>query len=240
MKGIILAGGKGTRLHPLTKVTNKHLLPIYNQPMIYYPIQALARAGISRIMIITGPESAGDFMSLLGSGREMGLEFTYRIQDEPGGIAQALGMAEDFAGADKIAVALGDNIFSDDLSSKIKGFEGANEGARLFLKKVPDPKRFGVAEIARGKIVSIVEKPSAPKSDYAVTGLYLYSSDVFGMIRKLKPSGRGELEITDVNNHYVKEGRAGHSVLEGEWSDAGTFESLYKASEIARKGCMKK
>ena len=240
MKGIILAGGKGTRLYPLTKVTNKHLLPVYSQPMVYYPIQALARAGIARIMVVTGPESAGDFMSLLGSGREMGLEFTYRIQDEPGGIAQALSMAEDFAGAEKVAVALGDNIFSDDLSSVIKGFGDAEDGARLFLKKVPDPQRFGVAEVAGGKIVSIEEKPASPKSDLAVTGLYLYTPDVFGIIRKLKPSKRGELEITDVNNHYVKQGRAGYSILEGEWSDAGTFESLYRASEIARKGCMKR
>ncbi|MFA6328072.1 MAG: sugar phosphate nucleotidyltransferase [Candidatus Micrarchaeia archaeon] len=239
MKGIILAGGKGTRLHPLTKVTNKHLLPVYNQPMVYYPIQMLARAGITRIMVITGPESAGDFMSLLGSGREMGLEFTYRIQDEPGGIAQALSMAEDFAGAEKVAVALGDNIFSNDLSQAINGFERSDEGARLFLKKVGDPERFGVAEVKGGKIISIEEKPSAPKSNYAVTGLYLYAPDVFGIIGKLKPSGRGELEITDVNNHYVKQGKAGYSILEGEWSDAGTFESLYRASEIARKGCMK-
>ena len=240
MKGIILAGGKGTRLSPLTKVTNKHLLPIYNQPMIYYPIQTLARAGITHMMIITGPECAGDFISLLGSGKEMGLHFTYRIQDEPGGIAQALGMAKDFAGKQKVAVALGDNIFSDDLSVKIKEFERADEGARLFLKKVTDPQRFGVAEVKVGKIISIEEKPASPKSDYAVTGLYLYSSDVFGIIETLKPSGRGELEITDVNNHYVKTGNASYSILEGEWSDAGTFESLYRAAKIARDRCMKK
>lgn len=236
MKGIILAGWRGTRLSPLTRVTNKHLLPVYNQPMIYYPIQTMLSAGIVDIMIITGPESAGDFMSLLGSGKEMGAKFTYRIQDESGGIAQALSLAEDFSNGERIAVMLGDNIFSENLSAPIRKFAKSKAGACLFLKDVPDPQRFGVAELAGGRIISIEEKPKAPKSHLAVTGLYLYDAKtVFGIVKTLEPSTRGELEITDVNNYFVDRKDAEFHVLDGEWSDAGTFESLYRASSLARK-----
>ncbi len=235
MKGIILAGGMGTRLYPLTKITNKHLLLVYNKPMIYYPLETLIKAGITQIMIITGPEYAGDFMSLLGSGIELGINLTYRIQDQPGGIAQALSMAEEFAKGERIAVILGDNIFSDDLAEPIRAFDRSNAGACLFLKAVPDAQRFGVAEIRGNTLISIEEKPKKPKSDYAVTGLYLYDGKtVFDVIKTLVPSARGELEITDVNNYYVQKEKAAFHVLGGEWSDAGTFESLYKAATFMR------
>ena len=239
MKGIILAGGMGTRLMPLTKITNKHLLPIYNRPMIYYPLQTLLDAGITQIMIITGPESAGHFISLLGSGREMGAKFTYRAQDEAGGIAQALALAEDFAGNEKIAAILGDNLFSGDLSGKIKAFGKSRAKACLFLKEVGDPERFGVAEIRGKKIVGLEEKPTVPKSRYAVTGLYLYTPHVFNVIRTLKPSKRGELEITEVNDFYVRNNEAEYHILGNDWSDAGTFESLYRAATLVRSKVVK-
>lgn len=235
MRGIILAGGEGTRLRPLTHVTNKHLLPVYDKPMIYYPIHSLLNAGIRDILIVTGKESAGDFMKLLGSGKEFGCRFTYRLQEGSGGIAQALSLAEDFVGEHKFAVILGDNIIEDNLGSEIQSFGKAKEEAVVFLKEVPDANRFGVAEVKGDKIVSIVEKPQQPKSNLAVIGLYLYSPGVFEVVRSLKPSARGELEITDVNNHYVKTGTLGFRRVKGEWTDAGTFESLYKANTLAHK-----
>lgn len=231
MKGIILAGGTGSRLYPLTKVTNKHLLPVYDKPMIYYPLQTLIHAGIEDIMIISGRGHAGHFLELLGSGAELGVHLTYEIQEEAGGIAQALGLAEDFADKEPVTVILGDNIFQDKVRNEVKSFES---GAKIFLKEVPDANRFGVAEIKEDKIISIEEKPSAPKSNLAVTGLYVYDSRVFDIIHTLKPSGRGELEITDVNNEYINMGEMNFSVLLGFWSDAGTFESLFRASELVR------
>ncbi len=232
MKGIILAGGTGSRLYPLTKITNKHLLPVYDKPMIYYPLQTLIDAGLEEIMIVSGKGHAGHFLELLGSGAEFGVHLTYEIQEEAGGIAQALGLAEDFADDDDVAVILGDNIFQDNVREAVQPFES---GAHVFLKKVPDANRFGVAEIAGDHIVSIEEKPANPKSNYAVTGLYLYDNDVFEIISTLKPSGRGELEITDVNNEYIRQGAMSYSVLEGFWSDAGTFESLLRAGIMVAK-----
>lgn len=232
MKGIILAGGTGSRLYPLTKITNKHLLPVYDKPMIYYPLQTLMDAGLDEIMIVSGRGHAGDFLELLGSGAEFGVHLTYEIQEEAGGIAQALGLAEDFADDDDVAVILGDNIFQDNVLEAVQPFES---GAHVFLKEVPDANRFGVAEIAGDHIVSIEEKPAKPKSNYAVTGLYLYDNDVFEIIYTLKPSGRGELEITDVNNEYIRQGAMSYSVLEGFWSDAGTFESLLRAGMMVQQ-----
>ncbi|MDO8339049.1 MAG: sugar phosphate nucleotidyltransferase [Candidatus Burarchaeum sp.] len=234
MRGVILAGGSGTRLKPLTNVTNKHLLPVYDKPMIMYPLGTLLKAGITDILIVTGKESAGDFMKLLGSGHELGCRLTYRLQDESGGIAQALSLAEDFAGSHKFAVILGDNILAEDVGPAIKSFEADKAEATVFLKQVPDAQRFGVADLTGDKVVSIVEKPAKPKSNFAVIGLYLYSPSVFSVIRSLKPSARGEYEITDVNTHYVKSGKLGYHILKGEWTDAGTFESLHKAAAIAR------
>ncbi|MEK6876792.1 MAG: sugar phosphate nucleotidyltransferase [Nanoarchaeota archaeon] len=228
MKGVILAGGFGKRLGMLTRVTNKHLLPIYDKPMIVYPLQKLLDAGIKEILIVSGPDHAGHFLNLLGSGKEFNVRFTYEIQDEAGGIAQALGLAEDFADGDNLAVILGDNIFMDDLSEEINSFTG---GAKIFLKETEDANRFGVAEIKGDKIVRIEEKPKNPKTKYAVTGLYLYDSKVFGIIKGLKPSARGEYEITDVNNRYIKKGLMKYSIVKGFWSDAGTFESLFRATE---------
>ncbi|MEK6869829.1 MAG: sugar phosphate nucleotidyltransferase [Nanoarchaeota archaeon] len=228
MKGVILAGGFGKRLGMLTRVTNKHLLPIYDKPMIVYPLQKLLDAGIKEILIVSGPDHAGHFLNLLGSGKEFKVHFTYEIQDEAGGIAQALGLAEDFADGDNLAVILGDNIFMDDLSEEINSFTG---GAKIFLKETEDANRFGVAEIKGDKIVRIEEKPKNPKTKYAVTGLYLYDSKVFGIIKGLKPSARGEYEITDVNNRYIKKGLMKYSIVKGFWSDAGTFESLFRATE---------
>ncbi|MCD4669244.1 MAG: NTP transferase domain-containing protein [Actinomycetia bacterium] len=228
MKGIILAGGTGSRLYPLTKVTNKHLLPVYDKPMIYYPLQTMIDAGINDIMIVSGKGHAGHFLELLGSGAEFGIRLTYEIQDEAGGIAQALALAEDFADDDNVTVILGDNIFQDRVKDAVQPFE---TGAHIFLKKVPDAGRFGVAEVdeSRRQVLSIEEKPDVSKSDYAVTGLYVYDSSVFEIIRTLKPSGRGELEITDVNNEYIRMGEMSYSVLKGYWSDAGTFDSLLRA-----------
>ncbi|HKQ47835.1 MAG TPA: sugar phosphate nucleotidyltransferase [Phycisphaerae bacterium] len=226
MKGIILAGGTGSRLLPLTKVTNKHLLPVGRKPMIYHPVEKLAGAGIQEILIVTGLEHMGDVVNLLGSGKEFGVRFTYKVQDEAGGIAQALGLAENFCGGSKMAVILGDNIFADPLGDEVGRFAEQASGARLMLKEVPDPHRFGVAEIVGDKIVRIVEKPKQPKSKYAVTGIYFYDADVFDIIRRQKPSGRGEMEITDVNNAYLARGDLTHGFFRGWWSDAGTFESL--------------
>ena len=231
MKGIILAGGSGSRLYPLTKVTNKHLLPVYDKPMIYYPLQTLIDAGISDILIVSGRGHAGHFLELLGSGNEFGVRLTYEIQEEAGGIAQALHLAEDFAQGDDIAVILGDNIFEGGFKKEFDNFE---DGAKIFLKEVPDANRFGVAEIEGDKVISIEEKPNTPKSNYVVTGLYLYDNTVFEIISTLKPSDRGELEITDVNNSYIKNSKMVFSVIEGFWSDAGTFESLFRASELVK------
>jgi glucose-1-phosphate thymidylyltransferase len=232
MKGIILAGGTGSRLYPLTKVTNKHLLPVGGYPMIYHPISKLKNAGLTDIFVVTGKEHAGAIVNLLGSGFEMGLKFTYRIQDQAGGIAQALGLAEEFVGNDKCVVILGDNIFEDDISSFVKKFEEQSEGAKILIKEVKDPQRYGVAELDGDRVVSIEEKPENPKSNYSVTGIYMYDGGVFEVIRTLKPSGRGELEITDVNNEYIRRGTLTSDVLKGWWTDAGTFESLSYASKL--------
>lgn len=236
MKGIILAGGTGTRLMPCTRVTNKHLLPVYNKPMIYYPLEILASAGIVEILIVTGGNSPGDFLKLLKNAKEFGLkEIHYAYQEGVGGIAEALGLAEDFADEEKIAVVLGDNIIEDNIKNYVENFKKQRKGAKLFLKEIPDPERFGVAEIKDGKIISIEEKPKEPKSNLAVTGLYMYDNQVFDIVKTLKPSDRGELEITDVNNFYVNQGTATYETLKGFWSDAGKFESLFIASEFMRK-----
>ncbi len=231
MKGVILAGGTGSRLYPLTKVTNKHLLPVYDRPMIYYPLQTLISAGIKDIMIVSGRGHVGHFLELLGSGKEFGVRFAYEIQEGAGGIAEALGLAEGWAGTDNVAVVLGDNIFQDNIRKDVESFES---GAKIFLKEVPDANRFGVAEVKGDKVLGIEEKPEVPRSNLAVTGLYIYDAGVFDIIKTLKPSGRGELEITDVNNAYVRRGEMKFSVLEGFWSDAGTFESLLRASVMVR------
>lgn len=241
MKGVILAGGLGSRLHPLTKVTNKHLLPVYHKPMIYYPLETLVRAGLRDILLVSGGNWAGEFLRLLGNGCEFGLtHIDYTYQEGEGGIAEALSLAEDFADGDKIVVMLGDNIIEEDIRPFVDRFRRQKQGARLLLKKVEDPGRFGVAELNGKKILRIVEKPKRPKSPYAVTGIYMYDSQVFEIIRTLKPSGRGELEITDVNNRYLEKGLLEYDLLEGFWTDAGTFDSLLRAnllvSEKARRG----
>ena len=237
MKGIVLAGGLGTRLLPLTKVTNKHLLPVYDKPMIYYPIETLVRAGIEEILIVTGGNNAGEFLRLLGNGKEFGLKhINYTYQEGEGGIAEALGLAEHFADDDPIVVILGDNIIEGDIIEPLNRFREQEKGAKILLRKVNDPERFGVAEIQGNRVVDIQEKPKKPKSNYAVTGIYMYDSAVFDIIQGLKPSGRGELEITDVNNAYIERGEMTFDILEGWWTDAGTFESLFRASSlIARK-----
>jgi len=233
MKGVILAGGLGSRLRPLTKVTNKHLLPIYDKPMIYYPIETLVTAGIRDIMIVTGGNSAGDFLRLLGNGSDFGLkDIYYTYQEGEGGIADALKLCEHFAENERIAVILGDNILQDDISPYVRAFEAQASGARILLKHVEDPERFGVPELDGERIVRIEEKPAEPKSDYAVTGIYMYDSRVFDFCRDLKPSSRGELEITDVNNAYIDAGDMYYDVLEGWWTDAGQFESLYRATQL--------
>lgn len=232
MRGVILAGGTGSRLFPLTKVTNKHLLPVGQKPMIYYPLEVLREGGITQIAIVTGTDHMGDVVTLLGSGKEFGAQFTYKVQDEAGGIAQALALVEDFANGEPLAVILGDNIYQHRFGNVIQPFATKAKGAHVFLKRVPDPQRFGVAEIRDGRIVKILEKPKHPTSDYAVTGLYLYDGDVFNVVRNLKPSARGEYEITDVNNAYLAREQLGHTVIDGWWSDAGTFESLERANEL--------
>lgn len=233
MKGVILAGGLGSRLYPCTKVTNKHLLPVYNKPMIYFPLMTMVRAGLTDIMIVTGGNYAGDFLRILGNGKEFGLkDISYTYQEGEGGIADALKLTEDFAEGENIFVILGDNIIEDDVTENIKMFERQKIGANIFLKEVSDPERFGVAEIKDRKVINIEEKPKKPKSNYAVCGLYLYDNKVFNIIRKLKPSGRGELEITDVNNEYIRNGEMSYSIIKGWWTDAGTFESLFRASKL--------
>lgn len=232
MKGIVLAGGNGTRLYPLTKVTNKHLLPIYDKPMIYYPLQTLIDSGIKEIMIVSGRGHAGHFLELLGSGIDFGVKITYEIQDEAGGIAQALGISEGFADDDNVTVILGDNIFQENIREDVANFKN---GAKIFLKEVPDAHRFGVAELKNDKVVGVEEKPATPKTNFAVTGLYIYDPEVFDVIKTLKPSGRGELEITDVNKYYVRKGVMEYKMLKGFWSDAGTFESLMRAGKIVRE-----
>jgi len=236
MKGIILAGGLGTRLNPLTKITNKHLLPIYDKPMVYYPLQTLVDAGVKDILIVTGGNNAGDFLRLLGNGSEFGLKhLNYTYQHGEGGIADALRLAEHFADKDKIIVILGDNIIEGSIKMFVDEFEKQKNGAKIILQEVPDPQRFGVPVFKNKKIIKIEEKPLSPKSNYAVTGIYMYDNNVFEIIKKLKPSRRGELEITDVNNAYIKRGTLTYNVLKGWWTDAGTFESLYKASQLVRE-----
>jgi glucose-1-phosphate thymidylyltransferase len=234
MKGIILAGGTGSRLYPLTKVTNKHLLPVGKYPMIYHSIYKLREADINDILIVTGRDHMGDVVNLLGSGYEFGVNFTYKVQDQAGGIAQALGLAEDFAQGQTMTVILGDNIFSDSLTSYVNNFRRQNKGAKILLQEVADPERYGVAELEGRNITSIEEKPKVPKSSYAVTGIYMYDSEVFNIIRNLKPSGRGELEITDVNNAYISQGLLTYDILSGWWTDAGTHESLAYSNELVR------
>jgi glucose-1-phosphate thymidylyltransferase len=237
MKGIILAGGLGTRLHPLTRVTNKHLLPVWNKPMVYYPIECLVNAGITDIMLVTGGNNAGDFLRLLGNGAEFGLKhLNYTYQQGEAGIADALRLCEHFADGGPVCVVLGDNIIEKNIRKARTRFDEQKTGAKILLKEVPDPERFGVAEIDGPKVVRIVEKPKAPKSRYAVIGIYFYDARVFEIIRTLKPSARGELEITDVNNAYIAQSAMTYEVLEGWWTDAGTFESLHRASNLVHDG----
>lgn len=236
MKGIILAGGLGKRLYPLTKITNKHLLPVYDRPMIYYPLQTLINAGIKDILIVTGGNNAGDFLRLLGNGNEFGLKhLNYTYQKGEGGIAEALGLAEYFADNGKVIVILGDNIIEENIAPYIEEFKKQPDGAKILLKEVPEPNRFGVPVFENGKIIRIEEKPKAPLSPYAVTGVYMYDHTVFDIIHTLKPSQRGELEITDVNNAYIQRSNLTYNILRGFWTDAGTFESLYRASELVRE-----
>lgn len=232
LKGVILAGGTGSRLWPLTKVTNKHLLAVGQKPMLYYPLEKLITAGVTEILIVTGVEHMGDVVTLLGSGKEFGCRLTYKVQDEAGGIAQALSLAENFAGGEPVVVILGDNIFHASLSPYVQNFMQYKTGAMVLLKEVHDPQRFGVAQVAGGKVLGIEEKPKAPKSSMAVTGIYFYDAHVFDIIRQLKPSGRGELEITDVNNAYIKSNQLRCDMLTGWWSDAGTFDSLARVNEL--------
>lgn len=234
MKGIILAGGTGSRLRPLTKVTNKHLLPVHNKPMIYYPLGMLLYAGITDIMIVSGKGHAGHFLELLGSGKDLNVNLSYEVQEEAGGIAQALGLTENFGQGEDVAVILGDNIFTDKeaVKSAVAGFNG---GGHIFLKEVPDASRFGVPTLEGETVIKIDEKPENPATSYAVTGLYLYDNDVYSVVKDLKPSDRGELEITDVNNEYIKKGSLKSTILQGEWTDAGTFSSLLRANILAAR-----
>jgi glucose-1-phosphate thymidylyltransferase len=237
MKGVILAGGLGTRLHPLTRITNKHLLPIWDKPMIYYPIQCLVNAGIKDIMVVTGGNNAGDFLKLLGNGEEFGLQrLNYAYQKGEGGIADALRLAEHFADGESICVVLGDNIIEHNIAHAVTAFAKQGTGARIILKEVHDPQRFGVAELSGERVVGIEEKPTAPKTNLAVIGIYMYDANVFDIVRTLKPSRRGELEITDVNNAYIQRGSMSYEVLQGWWTDAGTFDSLFRASQLVREG----
>jgi len=233
MKGIVLAGGTGSRMHPLTRVTNKHLLPVYDKPMVHYPIQTLVNAGIDEILLVTGGKNAGDFLRLLGNGRDFGLKhLNYTYQEGEGGIAEALGLAEHFADGDQVCVILGDNIIEMNICGAVEEFRRQERGAKILLKEVPDADRFGVAEVRGDYVLGIEEKPRFPKSNLAVVGIYLYDQSVFTKIRKLKPSGRGELEITDVNNFYVEEGTLTWGMLDGWWTDAGTFKSLLLANNL--------
>ena len=241
MRGVVLAGGLGTRLLPLTKVTNKHLLPVYDRPMIYYPLQTLANAGIQEIMLVTGGNSAGDFLRLLGNGKEFGLKrLNYTYQEGEGGIADALRLAEHFADGEPVCVMLGDNIIEGNILAAAQSFRQQQKGAKILLKEVKDPQRFGVPVLEGKRVVKIEEKPANPRSSYAVTGVYFYDASVFDIIRTLKPSGRGEWEITDVNNAYIAAGTLTWDVLEGWWTDAGTIESLYLANQlVSRTGANK-
>ena len=237
MKGVILAGGTGSRLFPLTKITNKHLLPVYDKPMVYYPIQTLVDAGINDILLVTGGRNSGDFLRLLANGREFGAHLSYTYQDGEGGIADALSLAQRFAGNDSVCVILGDNIIEGSIRGAVEAFKKQERGARILLKEVHDAERFGVAEVVGDRIVSIEEKPSHPKSNYAVTGIYMYDNSVFSKIHTLVPSNRGELEITDVNNGYIHEGTMQFSYLDGWWTDAGTFDSLLRATNLVASKC---
>jgi glucose-1-phosphate thymidylyltransferase len=237
MKGVILAGGLGTRLHPLTKITNKHLLPIYDKPMVYYPIQTLVNAGVEDIMIVTGGKKSGDFLSLLGNGSDFGLKhINYTYQKGEGGIAEALGLAEHWAQGDSICVVLGDNIIEKNIRKAVADFRAQGRGAKILLKEVHDPQRFGVAELRGERVMSIVEKPKNPPSNLAVIGIYMYDARVFEIIKTLEPSDRGELEITDVNNWYIRDASMTYEVLDGWWTDAGTFDSLLRASQLVAEG----
>ncbi len=237
MKGVILAGGLGTRLHPLTKITNKHLLPIYDKPMIYYPMRTLVEAGIHDILLVTGGNNAGDFLKLLGNGKDFGLRhLNYTYQEGEGGIAEALGLAEYFADGDSVIVILGDNIIEKSIKTAVDNFKQQGGGSKILLKEVEDPQRFGVAELSGEKVFNIVEKPKEPKSNLIVTGVYMYDTEVFEIIKTLKPSDRDELEITDVNNRYIQNNKMTFEVLDGWWTDAGTFESLYRANSLAASG----
>jgi glucose-1-phosphate thymidylyltransferase len=242
MKGIVLAGGSGTRLHPLTRITNKHLLPVYDKPMIYYPIQTLVNAGVNDIMIVTGGNNAGDFLRLLGNGREFGLKHVnYAYQERAGGIAEALGLAEHFADGQKIVVILGDNVIEGNIIGAVNAFQEQEGGARVLLKEVPDPENYGVPVLDGGRILRIEEKPAKPATDYAVIGIYLFDASVFEIIHTLRPSGRGELEITDVNNAYIQAGTMAYDVLEGWWADAGASIDSYLQSNnmVAQSGANK-
>jgi len=237
MKGVILAGGLGTRLFPLTKITNKHLLPVYDRPMIYYPIQTLVNAGIDDIMIVTGGRKSGDFLSLLGNGKEFGLKhLNYTYQEGEGGIAEALGLAQHWAAGDSVCVILGDNLIEKNVAKAVRDFKEQEVGAKILLKEVSDPERFGVATLHGERVVRIVEKPKSPETNLAVIGIYMYDHRVWEIIGKLEPSDRGELEITDVNNWYIRDGSMTYEVLDGWWTDAGTFESLHTASKLVAEG----
>jgi len=240
MKGIVLAGGLGSRMLPLTKVTNKHLLPIYHKPMIYYPIETLVDAGIQEILVVTGGKNAGDFLRLMGNGREFGLKhINYTYQEGEGGIAAALALAEFFADRKPVCVILGDNIIEDSIAPYVENFKKQGAGSRILLKEVDDPQRFGVAAIEGGRITRIDEKPEVPASRYAVTGIYMYDGEVFDIVKTLKPSARGELEITDVNNYYIQQGKLEYDILKGWWTDAGTFDSLLRASNLVAQKARK-
>jgi len=232
MKGVLICGGTGSRLRPLTEITNKSLLPVYDKPLIMYPLKVLLDAGITDIAIVTGTEHMDQIAQFLGSGVKFGCTFAFKVQDKPGGIAQALGLAEEFVDGDSVCALLGDNLYFDDLSETIQKF---TSGGHAFLKEVHDPERFGVAEVQNGKVISIEEKPQNPKSNYAVTGCYLYDNRCFEVIKTMKPSGRGELEISDVSKWYLEQGELTASILKDEWIDAGTFESLFKAAELVRQ-----
>ncbi len=232
MKGVVLAGGTGSRLFPLTKITNKHLLPIYDKPMIYYPIETLVDAGIHEILLVTGGRNSGDFLRLLGNGKQFGAHLNYTYQEGEGGIAEALSLAEHFAHGDSICVILGDNLIEGSIRESVDDFRAQKQGAKILLKEVHDAERFGVAEVVGDRIVGIEEKPRAPKSNLAVTGFYMYDSSVFEKIHTLVPSNRGELEITDVNNAYIREGNMTFGYLDGWWTDAGTFDSLLRATNL--------
>jgi glucose-1-phosphate thymidylyltransferase len=237
MKGCILAGGLGTRLFPLTKITNKHLLPVFDRPMIYYPIECLVNAGIDDIMIVTGGRKSGDFLELLGNGKDFGLKhLNYTYQEGEGGIAAALSLCEHWAGGEPLCVVLGDNIIEKNIRKAVSNFREQKQGGKILLKEVPDPERFGVAALQGDKVVRIIEKPKQPESNLAVIGIYMYDERVWKIIKTLKPSGRGELEITDVNNWYIQDGSLSYEVLEGWWTDAGTFKSLHQASCLVADG----